>query len=136
MTDNTPTTDETITESDARLNYLALGLLVVIIVALAGLWIIERGKTRRARKALAEIQERYEDQNRQVRTVLGLEPPKSIDRQRLPHETVDYQGESRRVLLLDVGTARRLGLDAGDLLYVPPRSSDGSADAPERPASR
>jgi hypothetical protein len=105
---------------DARLQHLTLGLLVVIIVALAGLWIVERGKSRRAREDLLEMQRAVSQQNDQIRAVLGLEPPAALDRDHLPRRAATIDDQPREVLLLKADQARTLGLQDGDVVEVAP----------------
>lgn len=111
--------------ADSRLQHLTLGLLMVIIVALAGLWIVERGHARRARNNLLEMQQAVEQQNEQVRTVLGLTPPPTIDRDALPSRQGRLDGEQRKILRMPADRARLLGLREGDIIEVAPETPPG-----------
>jgi hypothetical protein len=113
-------------DSESSMSGMIFGLLIIIIVTLAGLWVLERGKTHRARRELVQVRERFEQQNSQVREVLGLNPAAPLNRNTLPRREVQYQGQPREVLLLGAIEAHRLGLEPGDVVEVvePSRSSD------------
>ncbi|NBB95518.1 MAG: hypothetical protein GVY16_07230 [Planctomycetes bacterium] len=111
---------------DGRFQLITLGLLVVIIVALAGLWIVERGRSRGLQEDLDTVQRRVAEQNDTVRAVLGLQPPAAIDRSSLPQRQATLNGEERRVLLLDADRAETLGLQVGDVVQVAEPSFDAN----------
>ncbi len=106
------------TDRESSMSGVILGLLMIIIVTLAGLWVLQIGKTQRARRELMRVQQRFDQQNEEVRSVLGLDPAAPLNRHRLPRREVQYQGQPREVLLLDAAEAHRLGLMPGDVVEV------------------
>jgi len=123
--------------TDQHYNLLIMGLLIVIIITLAGLWSMEWGRRKRAEDDLVK----YMEQNRKLQQLGGLLPagtdiqnllstvqPES--RAALPDrsslEKVDWDGSKKQVLVLDPRTAEILGFAPGDVIWVRPASPESS----------
>lgn len=116
MNDKTDTSPE----PDSRFNLIVTILLVVIIIALAGLWIVERGRRMRAETALIEEQVNSQKQIQSVGQVMlqQIGQMSSINRDQLATQQVDWNGQSRTVLLLSASEGEKLGFIPGDAILV------------------
>jgi len=118
--------------SDSRYLLVAGGLLVVIIVALAWLWLAERTQRRRLADQVQQLQLRQ----RLAQLIPGMggpgrQIPPEIARDELPQETVNWNGRARTVLRMAEADAQRLGFQPGDVIVV----SEGQAPRPATAAS-
>lgn len=131
--------DEAHAEADTRYPWLLTGLLAMIAVALAGLWLVERGRRLRAEAEWLEEHRRNEASMRLVGQMLAQEEhsPK-WDRRRLATREVVWDGQPRTVLLLPAPDGEALGLQPGDAILVtpppqaPPETATQPAHAPDR----
>ena len=100
------------------------GLLIVIIVALAGLWMVERGRRLRAETALAEQQTASQKKMQSMGTMLVQQmtqaKPVQIDRRQLATQQVNWNGQDRAVLLLSAAQGELFGFQPGDAIFVTP----------------
>ncbi len=102
------------------------GLMAIIIVALAVLWIQQRRRTQQAVWQLNQLSAKRDGQTDEVAAMLRgrmlAHRPIGID-----HD-VTIEGQPVTALLVTAGTGRTLGLDPGDVLIVdqevPPEPPD------------
>ena len=98
-------------------------LLVVIIVTLAALWRIERGKRLDAEGQLAQFQSQF--QQKQLGDILGKmmieqvpPPPQTVQRDVLPTQNLAIDGQMRAAFLLGAAAGERMGFKSGDVIIV------------------
>ena len=92
------------------------GLMAIIIVALAVLWIQQRRRTQQAIRQLNELSAKRDRQTDEIAEMLRgrmlAHRPIGID-----HDVM-IDGRPVTALLVTAGTGRTLGLDPGDVLIV------------------
>jgi hypothetical protein len=114
-------------EQDNRFGLIVTVLLVVIIVALAGLWIVERGRRLRAETALVNEQSAGEKRMQSMGDMLVRQmtqtPSMSIQRDQLATQQVHWNGIGRTVLLLSASEGEKLGFQPGDAILITPPSA-------------
>jgi len=121
--------------ADAKYLIVVGALMVLIIFLLAWLWLRERRDAANARAVLAIARHSVDTQG--LQTALGrmlgeqgaLRP---FQREDLPAETVQWNGQPRIALRVSAAAGIRLGLLPGDVLVVsqPPASASAPASAP------
>jgi protein involved in polysaccharide export with SLBB domain len=115
---------------DLRYWTLIAGMAVLILIALAGLWILERGRRARAERELAEYRS-LQQKTETLRDLLGADTPSGfpaikLDREALRRNAIEAGIDAPDVLLLSADEAALLGLEPGDRLRVPrPGVPDG-----------
>jgi hypothetical protein len=123
--------------SDQGYNILIAGLMVVIMLTLAGLWAMEWGRRKRAENDLAN----FAEQNRKLQQLAGL-PQGGMDMQQLLNniqpessvvipdradlEKVLLKVPETEALVLDCRTAEMLGFAPGDVIWVRPQKPETS----------
>lgn len=104
-------------------NWIIVGLAVLIVVTLAGLWVMERSGRAKAERLAADLRRK----NQLVGQMLidQARPGVVIDRTALPTRPLSVDGRDRTALLLSAAQARLLGFAPGDLVLVtdPPRTA-------------
>lgn len=131
-------------QSDARYLLVVCGLLLLIIILLSYLWIKEKrtnGVLVRRVEAMSQLQTMA---NRgQLERFLAAQNGASatpLDRGELATRVVDFDGESRTVMLVGAAAGRRIGLQPGDVIVVsPPPTTQpttraGAAEPPNQPS--
>ena len=115
------------TDQPGESNHFSLivtALMVVIIVALAGLWIIERGRRLRAETDLVELQSSSQRKMQSMGNMLVQQmtqtPSIAVNRDQLATQQVKWNGEARTVLLLSAAKGETLGFAPGDAILVTP----------------
>lgn len=111
--------------ADAKYLLVVGGLLVLIVVLLAGLWLRERRRANAARAELALTQRntvaRGQLQAALTQMLRGRGPasrPRALQREDLPAETVTWNGHPRKVLRASAAAGERIGLLPGDVVVV------------------
>ncbi|MBN1555324.1 MAG: hypothetical protein JXA11_11305 [Phycisphaerae bacterium] len=111
-------------EQNNHFGLIVTGLLIVIIVALAGLWLIEKGNRKRAEQTLLELQTASQKKLQTMGTMLvqQMEQAKtnSVNRDQLATQEVDWNGLPRTVLLLSAADGEKLGFQPDDAILVTP----------------
>jgi len=109
-------------EPDNRFGLVVTALMIVIIVALAGLWIIERGRRLRAETDLAEqqtaAQRNVQSMGDMLIQQMTQSPSMSVRRDQLATQQVDWNGEPKTVLLLSASEGETLGFQPGDAILI------------------
>lgn len=128
-------TENTSSEPDNRFGLIVTALMIVIIVALAGLWIIERGRRLRAETDLAEqqtaVQRKMQSMGDMLIQQMTQTPSMSVRRDQLATQPVDWNGQSRTVLLLSASEGEKLGFQPGDaILITHPATSQPTTQEP------
>jgi len=108
---------------------VATGLLVIIVAAVGVMWLRQQ---RRAAAIERMWQGRYQKLERAYQSLQMLAAQRPMDpggplRDRLPARDATVDGKPRRVLLMSVAEAQRMGLQEGDVVRV-------TADAPPEPS--
>ncbi len=122
--------------SDTKFHAIVGALLLLMIVVLAGLWIMEQGRRRRAEARLSDFA-RLQAQQREKMQVMGemlvqQTAAPAVDREALATSQVQWNGTLRTVLLLAAPLGRSIGLLPGDVVLVTaPASPPGGADGNE-----
>jgi hypothetical protein len=101
-------------------------LLVVIIAVLAVLWRKERCARADAERRLSELTKSQALPAELQRVLAGSPtmlppddgPPRPVQREDLPAETLQFKGRSRTVLYISPDAGRRFGFRNGDLIVV------------------
>jgi len=111
--------------SEARTSLILGGLMMLIAISLAGLWIIERGRSSRAEHNEAQLRMQLAPMLQQQKKMQmvgqmlaeqgGLTP---IARDQLPTRPVEYDGQKRAVLLLSASLGGQIGFQPGDIIEV------------------
>jgi hypothetical protein len=123
--------------------YLAIvgGLMVLIIILLAWLWLHERVARNAAYRELVAARGNSA-LAMQLQATLGrgmagpqTRPARPIQRDDLPAETVNWNGAPRSVLRLSAAAGERVGLRPGDVVVVAPAPATTTAPT-SGPASR
>jgi hypothetical protein len=113
--------------SDGGFHVVVGVLLLMIIFALAALWIIERRNHHNAVQAIKGLQEHAKElrgQNRQFNDMLQkISQHPGIPRDLLTTRPVRLNGDSVHVLVLPPEMAVPLGLNPGDTVVVPATQS-------------
>lgn len=109
---------ETPEQREMPMAMMVCALLVVIVVALAGLWLVEQNKARRARKQLAELHDVMNIQKGLAGPPQVIEIPQMIDRRSLETQQVQVNGQPQTVLLLRAEQGVLFGLRPGDVVKV------------------
>jgi len=106
--------------TDARYFALVGGLLVVIVAALAWLWLAERARRVDAEEALAEVRERRALSLAEVMRIGGAAPPagEAVRREDLSPRQVTVDGRLREVFFISASGGRRMGFRGGDVIIV------------------
>jgi len=102
-------------DNDYQYNLVIAGLAVMIIFSLAGLWIVERGKRLKIERQLQ--QNLSAPRGLDALAEIMKDAPK-LDRSLLEKKTVDWNGSSREVIMLDTPRAEVLGFQEGDIIHV------------------
>ena len=122
--------------ADARFQIIVAALMVLIIAALAGLWLIERNRRIRAERELAEFSQRQLQAQAMLSQLAmgGLEPQTTprINRADLPPELVTLEHMGRTMLKISADAGERLGFLPGDIVFVADRPT--TQPATSRPA--
>jgi hypothetical protein len=128
-TQPTPPAPSQDASSDARYLLVIGGLMILIIVLLAALWLKERARANRAAESMAAMRNLT---SRELGRFLGAQAPgvRPLQRDDLPAETVDWNGRPRKVLLVGPAAGTRLGLQPGDVLVVADAPAPATATAP------
>ena len=105
-----------------RFPVLVYGLCGLIIVLLAGLWIMERGHRNRAQARVRDINQAIAQQKKKMqslgRLVAAQATQAKIMRNSLPKKQAKLDGKNRTVLILDAQAGKNLGLQPGDVIEV------------------
>jgi len=105
-----------------RFPVLVYGLCGLIIVLLAGLWIMERGHRNRAQARASDIDIAITQQQKKMqslgRLIAAQATQAKIMRNSLPKKQVKLDGKNRTVLILDAQAGKNLGLQPGDVIEV------------------
>jgi len=119
--------------SDDKYLFWTYGLMALIIVSLAALWVIQRRQTQRVAQRLGEVVADY-DRLKQSLLATQLPPgsipparPVGIDQQAI----LNGEEVTARLVAPEVGIS--LGLGRGDVLIVGDFASDGPSDEPPGP---
>ncbi|MBN1941895.1 MAG: hypothetical protein JW849_01245 [Phycisphaerae bacterium] len=123
------------TEPDNRFGLIVTALMIVIIVALAGLWIIERGRRLDAETALRAQESASREKMQSMGEMLirqMTQTPISIHRDQLAVQEVNWDGQPREVLLLPASEGETFGLQPGDAILVTPPPARQSATQPAK----
>ena len=121
--DETKTTDPGV-RPDSRFQLLTGGLLVVIVITLAGLWMMERARRTRTENTTAGMREQLAEQQKKVQAIGQMlvrqvnEP--ITNRSELATIEVQWNGEKKTVLLLGKSVGKRLGFESGDVILITP----------------
>ncbi|MCD4825544.1 MAG: hypothetical protein K8S55_13185 [Phycisphaerae bacterium] len=113
---------------DMRFVYMVVGLLIVIVLTMAGLWIVERGQKSRLQADFNESQKHLQGQEHKMQrlgTMLaGQAMTSRVHRGELATQEVDWNGKKKTVLLLGGEVGRELGFQPGDVILVtaPPKT--------------
>ena len=121
--DETKTTDPGV-RPDSRFQLLTGGLLVVIVITLAGLWMMERARRARTESTMAGMRGQLAEQQKKMQTigqmlVRQMNAP-ITNRSELGTIKVQWNGEKKTVLLLGEGVGKRLGFESGDVILITP----------------
>jgi hypothetical protein len=109
-------TPDDATRNASPANWLIVGLAMLMLFSLAGLWVMERGKRTKL--------QRYVDKLREQNQLIGemvldhAQAASPVDRQSLPAQPVTFDGTNRTALLLSASVGKRLGFQPGDVLIV------------------
>lgn len=117
MNDNPNTTPE----QNNTFSLIVAALLVVILVALAGLWIIERRQRGRAENDLMLLQAEGQKKMQTMGNMLVQQMTQkqvAVNREQLPTQQVDFNGRARTILLLSAADGEKLGFQPGDVIFV------------------
>ncbi len=121
--DETKTTDPGV-RPDSRFQLLTGGLLVVIVITLAGLWMMERARRVRTENTTAEMREQLAEQQKKLQTIgqmlIRQVNAPITNRSELGTVKVQWNGEKKTVLLLGEGIGKRLGFESGDVILITP----------------
>ena len=115
--------------NDTRFYLIVCLLMGVMIAALGGLWMMERGRRVRAERAVAQSQADLLAQQQKFQMasqMLMQQPASAIDRGELPAIPVEFNKAPRRALIIGPIQGRQFGFQPDDLIWV----------APEKPASQ
>jgi hypothetical protein len=144
MEEQRRTPSRPINVADGRYLLVVGGLMVLIVLLLAGLWLIERRTTRDLADRLRALRQdvgrrgQVEDMLRQM--LRGGRPPETrpLERDDLPVETVTWNGRPRAVFRISAADGRRIGLRPGDAVVVAtqPATGPASRDAAGAPARK
>ena len=117
---------------DMRFVYMVVGLLILIVLTMAGLWIIERGQKNRLQAKFNESQKQMQKRLRgqeyktqRLGTMLASQAMASrVQRGELATQEVDWNGKKRTVLLLGGEVGQGFGFQPGDVILVtaPPKT--------------
>jgi hypothetical protein len=111
-------------EQDSRFGLIVTGLLVVIIVALAGLWMMERKRRCNAETALDDLQVSSREKMQSMGNMLVQQMTQAshmaVDRDQLATQRVNWNGRDRSVLLLSASRGEKLGFQPGDVILITP----------------
>ena len=121
--DETKTTDPGV-RPDSRFQLLICGLLVVIVITLAGLWMMERARRARTESTMAGMREQLAEQQKKMQTI-GQMLVRQVNapitnRSEMGTIKVQWNGEKKTVLLLGEGIGKRLGFESGDVILITP----------------
>ncbi len=121
--DETKTTDPGV-RPNSRFQLLAGGLLVVIVISLAGLWMMERARSFRTENTTAEMREQLTEQQKKLQTIgqmlIRQVNAPVTNRSEMGTIKVQWNGEKKTVLLLGEGVGKRLGFESGDVILITP----------------
>jgi len=106
--------------TDARYFALVGGLLVVIIAALAWLWLAERQRRADVEEALIELRrQRVLSLAEVMRMQGGMGAQRaSVRREDLTPREVTLDGRRREAFFISTSAGRRMGFDGGDVIVV------------------
>ncbi len=129
--DSPPEPDKLNDDGWARFQPILIGALVVmILIALAALWLMESRRRRGAEAALAEVMRREEALRQVVQMHMtgdGAARVRPVQRGDLPTERVLLDGRSVEALRLGAGAGIRLGFEPGDVIVVSPAPESAPA---------
>jgi hypothetical protein len=115
--------------SDARFFYL----LLVILVTLAGLWIIERGNRTRAERDLVNLHRQLDGEKGKTQRLSEMLVHQALAqpvvRKDLATTKMKWDGRERTVLLLSAKAGRKLGFQPDDVVWV----TESPAGEPAKP---
>ena len=111
-------------QADLRFNLLAGGLLVVILITLAGLWIMERGRRVRTESSMTTMLQQLEQQQKKLMAmgqmlVQEVSTP-VVNRRGLPTTKVQWNAREKTVLLLSAEIGGKIGFESGDVIQITP----------------
>lgn len=118
-----PQDDNQQPKDDGGFIFWIIGLLAVMLVSVAGLWLVEKGRTNRAYGQIRKQNEyiaRQQGQMHQLGGMLAQTNIKKIDPASLPTEKHKFDGKDVNVIMLDEFSAQTHGLKAGDVILVAP----------------
>jgi len=126
--------------ADAKYLLIVCGLLLMIVILLAVLWIRERRTTNDLRFRVDGMSALLQRQTLggQIGQLLGVQagpPSQPLRRDELATEVVTYDGRPRTVMLVGAAAGRRIGLLPGDVIAVSQPPAKMPTTEPEtRPA--
>ena len=106
--------------TDARYFLLVGGLLVVILAALAWLWLAERARRVDAEEALMDLRRQRAVSRAEVMRMGGAAQPAGghVRRDDLSPRQVTVDGRRREGFLVSESAGRRMGFRGGDVIIV------------------
>lgn len=115
---------------------IILVLIAVIVVTLGALWMVERRGRMRALGALSVTEGRVQKLEGALRQmVLNQGLTVTVDRDDLPTQEVQLNGQPTRVLLLSARMGGRLGFKPGDTIMVSAQTQPASEATSSQAAS-
>lgn len=97
-------------------NWLIVGLALLMLFTLAGLWVMERGQRTKLQRYVTKLREQNQLIGEMVLDHAQAASP--VHRQSLPTQSVTLDGNERTALLLSAPVGERLGFLPGDVLIV------------------
>jgi type II secretory pathway pseudopilin PulG len=122
--------DEQKTPQDKIYTVTVLVLMVVILATLAALWMIERRGHRQAAADLVALQQRNQLLEKAIQQLViqqGLGIEIKVNRDDLPMQTVNLDGQTRKVYVLSARTGARLGFEPGDVVTIASQPASSQA---------
>lgn len=129
-----PLTDKS--QQDTRYLIVVAGLMILIMVTLAFLWITERNRRQRAEERLAEANAALTSAHEQVQAmqlIAGLGAQSGVrpaNRDDLPRQTMIVNGKDCSVLLIGPGAGERFGFLPGDVICVTGQAATAPTETP------
>ncbi|MHC4561838.1 MAG: hypothetical protein ACYS8X_03585 [Planctomycetota bacterium] len=95
------------------------GMLLIVLAAVAALWLTERRKATGADQWRRRCQD-LEQANKALEMIIRTQPARAdVSLADLPSETITIEGEARTAYRLTTAQASELGLGEGELLVIP-----------------
>jgi len=119
--------------AEGRQLFLVGGLLVVIVTALAALWLVERARRARAETEAADLRRRQDAQGVLQRLIAGgglaaEDTPGAVRRGDLPSRSATLDGTPRTVFRISASAGERFGFRPGDVIEVAERQAESRPD--------